>query len=126
MEWSLLSSVVKLIIAVPIILVVIYIVLKLINKYSYKAHGKHIEIIEKVGVQQKSSIHIAKVCGTYMLIGATEDKVDLLKELNEEEVETLLKEEAEAKKRSSSIAGGDMTFKEAFKYNFSQIWRRNK
>lgn len=80
-----------------------YLVLTFMGSKSWlpKISSKNIKIIERQYLGPKHSIFIVKVFNEYLLLGAAENSINTLKELNKEEVEKFLVENVEVDKISS-------------------------
>lgn len=80
-----------------------YLVLTFMGSKSWlpKISAKNIKIIERQYLGPKHSIFIVKVFNEYLLLGAAENAINTLKELNKEEVEKLLVENVEVDKTST-------------------------
>ena len=86
-DGSIFLSIVKLFVALPVVLILAYISLKLGNNYMLKASmGRNMKIVERISLSNKSSLNIIKVGEKYYLIGASENNTQILKELSSEEI----------------------------------------
>lgn len=65
--------------------------LKLLNKYMVK-QNRIIKILEKTSVNTNSSLGIVEVSGKYYLMSFTQGENTILKELEKEEIEEMVKE----------------------------------
>lgn len=83
--WQMFNVVIVLFITVVLIYLFAYIAkkLKLDNKSSY---AKNISILEYKNIGNNSNLIISKVGEKYILLGSTKEKIDLLCELNESEL----------------------------------------
>lgn len=68
--------------------------LKYLNRYM-TGKNKIVKIIERVAVNKNSYISIVEICGKYYLMSFSENKNEILKELNEEEIKDFVKESKE-------------------------------
>jgi len=68
------------------------------KKWLPKMQAKNIKIIERQYLGPKHSLFIIKALNDYLLIGATDNSITTLKELNKEDVEKFLNSEAENSK----------------------------
>lgn len=73
-----------------IVIALAHISLRLLNKYMVK-QNKIIKIWEKTSVNNNSSIGVIEVTGNYYLMSFTQNENKILKELEKEEVEEILK-----------------------------------
>lgn len=88
MGEELFFSTLKLLVALPIVILLAYISLRLTNKYLYRQNqGKNIQVLERVPIHNKSSLCVVKVFEDYMIIGVGEDNFQVIKTLNQEEIE---------------------------------------
>ncbi len=71
------------------IILLIRITLTYLNKFN-KKQAKSIEIIEQLSVGKESSIAIVLICGKHYLMSIGTTKNELMKELDESEVQELL------------------------------------
>lgn len=65
------------------------------KKWLPRMQAKNIKIIERQYLGPKHSLFIIKALNDYMLIGATDNSINTLKELNKEDVEKFLNSETE-------------------------------
>ena len=73
-----------------IVIALAHISLRLLNRYMVK-QNKIIKIWEKISVNNNSSIGVIEVTGNYYLMSFTQNENKILKELEKEEVEEILK-----------------------------------
>lgn len=64
-------------------------ILKYLNKYLM-GQTKLIRIVERTQVNKNSYLSVVNICGQYYLMSFNENSSEILKELNEEEVQDLL------------------------------------
>lgn len=64
-------------------------ILKYLNKYM-SGKTKLIKIIERTQVNKNSYLSVVNICGQYYLMSFNENSSEILKELSEEEVQSLL------------------------------------
>ncbi len=91
------SSTLKMVLVLSIILVLLYGVLKLLKKKGVGAggtlfggKGKSLKILERTFLDNKKSIAIAEICGEVVVIGVTEQSVNLITKLTGEKAEPFL------------------------------------
>lgn len=90
---DLILSALKLLLALPVVILLAYISLRLSNKYIYKQNiSKGIQVIERVPVFNKSMLCIIKILDEYMVIGVGENTFQPIKTLSPEEVEKYLRQ----------------------------------
>lgn len=89
------------------VVVAINLVLRYVNKYISKDNSM-IKIVERLSTSKDSSICIAMICDEYYLLSINKDSHNILKDLDKDEVEEILKE-----KRENSA--------EEFKLDFSPL-----
>lgn len=81
---ALLVSFLKIIIAIPIVILLAYISLRMGNKLLAKGYdGKNIKIIERINLSNKAALYIAKISDEYFLLGVSDQNITLLKELTD-------------------------------------------
>ncbi|MTI69474.1 MAG: flagellar biosynthetic protein FliO [Firmicutes bacterium] len=103
-------SFIKLLIALPIVVILAYISLRLSNKYLMKYNkGKNMKIIEKIPLHNKSSLCIAKLGEKYVVLGVSENNIQVLTELSENEIKECVKDD------------GEYNFKEALLKNYKKL-----
>ncbi len=77
------------------VIVLAHLSLKLLNKYMIN-QSKIIKIWEKTSVNNNSSIGVVEVTGKYYLMSFTQSENKILKELQKEEIEEILKEKEDS------------------------------
>lgn len=87
-------EVLQTLIVLSIVILLAHISLKLLNKYMIK-QNRIIKIWEKITVNTNSSLGIVEVSGKYYLMSFTQSENKILKELQEDEIEVLLREKEE-------------------------------
>lgn len=103
MDFSVLISLVQIIVALLIVIALAYISLRVSNKFINK-NSNMIKIIERVGVSNNSSLCIVNVCDSYYLMSLCNGENRILKELNKEDVTHMIKEIEKEKKESVSLS----------------------
>lgn len=79
------NSLIKIFIFLPLIIILIYLVLRYQGKYLMKlGSGRIIKIVEKVPLSNKSSLLVALINGKPYVISSTDEKVEILMELPQE------------------------------------------
>jgi len=83
LEWNFWGALIRIIICLPIVLILIYLVIKfgLARNYS-RSQGK-LKVLEQVILAPKATINVVKVGDEYFLIGSTEKDITLLKQLED-------------------------------------------
>lgn len=90
MPPNIVGQIIKLLIALPLVILLAYVSLRLTSKYFYfQNHNKKMQVIERLSVNNKSSICIVKILDDYMVVGISENGFDLIKTLDDDEAETL-------------------------------------
>lgn len=86
METSTILSLMKLIIALPLVLILAYVSMKYASRQVNKlSDGKYIRLLETVGVSGKSSVSLVKIGGEYHVLGVTDGGIATIKILSETE-----------------------------------------
>lgn len=94
MDGQIWSSLLKLIIFLPVVLILAYLSLRIGKTSMLKmGGGRIIKIVERVSLSPKSSICIAVIDDKAYVIGATEERVEILMELSPETMEKLMNQE---------------------------------
>lgn len=83
MEWNFWGALIRIIICLPIVVVLIYLVIKFGLARNYNRSQGNLKILEQVILTPKATINIIKVGHEYLLIGATEKDITLLKQLDD-------------------------------------------
>ncbi|HHY81544.1 MAG TPA: flagellar biosynthetic protein FliO [Clostridiales bacterium] len=87
MPENLMLSALKLLLALPVVILLAYISLRLSNKYLYRQNQiKAIQILERVPIHNKQFLCIVKIFDSYMVMGVSENNIELIKTLDCEEV----------------------------------------
>lgn len=89
MESDLGGALIRIIVCLPIIGIIAYLFIKFGLAKNYSRNKGHMKIIEQVVLLPKVTLNIVKVENEYLLLGATEKEIILIKQLdNYEEIET--------------------------------------
>lgn len=91
MNLSSFLSILQTIVVLVIVIFLANISLKYANKYMQK-NNKIIKIVERISVNNNSSLSIVDICGKYYLMSFTGNDNKILKELDKEEIESFLSE----------------------------------
>lgn len=76
----------KLLVALPVVILLAYISLRLGKNYmNALSKGRNIKVIETVPIHSKSFVSVVRIGKTYMVLGISEHSVSILKTLSEEE-----------------------------------------
>lgn len=77
----------KLLLALPFVLLLIYISLKFHHQYMLKyQQGKNMKIIERMPLSNKSFLTIVKVGKEYLILGVTENHMEVIQKLDSSEI----------------------------------------
>lgn len=82
-------SVIQTIVVLIIVIALANISLKFANKYMLK-QNKIIKVVERVSVNNNSALSVVNICGNYYLMSLTGSENKILKELDKEEVESVI------------------------------------
>lgn len=89
---------------IPLVVVALYVVKK---KYGIKTSigrgNKHIKIIDHTSMGVKKSIFLVKIPGKHLLIGVSNDKIGLITEISNEDVE----DKDESRKKDENITNSE-------------------
>jgi flagellar protein FliO/FliZ len=97
MEYSLLESFLRLLFALPVVIGLAYLSLRLGRNYMHAVgRGRNIKVIETAPVTNKTYVSIVRVGREYMALGVSEGSVRVLKTLSEEEVAELIQKQEAA------------------------------
>ncbi|MBN2258998.1 MAG: FliO/MopB family protein [Clostridiales bacterium] len=110
MDYNTTSSLLKLFVALPLVILLAYISLKFGNKYLRKINnGKVLNVIETVPVFNKAALSIVKIGKEYHVIGVTEANIVDIKILDESEIALLNKNEEQASRLDWKSIKGKLT-----------------
>lgn len=88
MEYEVITYILKLLIFLPLTLGLILLVGKLSQQgISGINKSKHIKIIDKLQITKENSIIIAEIGNKKYLIGSSNNRIEILKELDDDEIE---------------------------------------
>lgn len=97
MDPNLAGSFFRLLLALPLVIGLAYLSLRIGKKYMHAmGQGKTVKVIEAAPLTGKAYVSIVKVGREYMALGVAEGSVRVLKTLSAEEVEELLQRQEEA------------------------------
>ena len=109
-ESDMLWSVLKLIIALPVVILLAYISLRLTNQYLKKYNqGKNIQVLERTPIHNKASICLVRIGEEFMVVGINENAFQVIKTLKQEEVKDFISVDE------------NLNFGEAFHKNFNKF-----
>lgn len=91
MEISIFFSIIQTIIVLIIVIALANISLKFANKHLTK-HNKIIKVVERISINNNSALSVVNICGTYYLMSFAGSDNKILKELDKDEVEAVIKE----------------------------------
>lgn len=109
-DTDMLWSVLKLILALPVVILLAYISLRLTNKYM-RTHnqGKNIQIMERTPINNKASICVVRIGEEFMVVGISENSFQVFKTLKQDEV------------KDYTNSNTDINLTEAFKTNLNKL-----
>lgn len=100
----------KLLFALPVVILLAYISLRLTNQYlSKQGRGKNIQILERVPLNNKSALCVVKAGQDYLVLGISENNIQVIKKLEAEEV------------IEHAGLNQDINFKEALSMNLKKL-----
>jgi len=106
------SSILKILIFLPLVLILAYISLKIAGgRMAAFGGGRIIKIVERVPLSNKGFLYVALIDGKPYVLSSTEERIEILMELPQEALE----------KRD---VGEGLTLKESFMTNLSQLINR--
>ncbi len=83
-EFNFISSIFKTIFALVIVLLIIYSISKFGSKYTNKSTRKNLKILDRLPLSNKSSVCVVKVGEEVLLLGVTENNINVLDKLSED------------------------------------------
>ena len=117
---SLLFDLVKMFFALLLVLALIYIMLKLLNKRNKMYNQiKHLENLGGISVGQNKSIQIIRIGGRFYLVGVG-DNVEMLQEITDEEMKEQLLEQGDEEPFQLNALLPSFLRKKAEKKHFNQ------
>lgn len=79
------DSLLKIIVAFPVIIILIYISMKMSKKYLDKSTSKqNVKVLERVFLHNKSTINIVAIFDEYYVLGVTEQNISVIKKIEDE------------------------------------------
>ncbi|MBZ4686949.1 MAG: flagellar protein FliO/FliZ [Clostridia bacterium] len=82
MDQSFWEAFLRVIIFLPLVAGLAYLVIKFgLTKKYLRYQGKNLKVIDQIALTPKATLNIVKVGDDYLLIGATENEITLLKEV---------------------------------------------
>lgn len=83
MAYSFWESLVRILLFLPLVLVLAYLMIKFgLSRSLIRQQGRHLKVIDQVALSPKATINVVKVADKYYLIGATENQIVYLKEID--------------------------------------------
>lgn len=80
-------SIIKLLFALPVVILLAYISLRLTNQYlSKQGKGKSIQVMERIPINNKSTLCVVKAGEEYLLLGVSDNNIQMIKKLEKDEV----------------------------------------
>ncbi|SJZ52625.1 flagellar biosynthetic protein FliO [Garciella nitratireducens] len=87
MQEQLFINALKLLLALPVVILLAYISLRFTNQYLYRQNKhKNIQVIERIPIQNKVCLCLIKMGEEYMVIGVSENNFQILKTIKKEEI----------------------------------------
>lgn len=93
--FELMLSFLKMILGLTAVLGLLYVTLRFGKKMNY-GQNQYIQVVEKVAVHNQVFLTIVRVGTTYHLASVSQGKMELLRELPQEEVEEMLERKRKA------------------------------
>jgi len=85
-DTQVLQSFYKLLVALPVVVLLVFISLKLSKNYMYSVTKKNsIKILERVHIHNKSTLNVVQIFDDYYVLSATEQNINIIKKLDENE-----------------------------------------
>jgi len=96
MDEELIRSALKLLVALPAVILLAYISLRLTNRYLYRQNPcRGIQVLERVPLHNKSLLCVVKLFDEVMVIGVSENNIQPIKTLSREEAESYMAHKAQ-------------------------------
>ncbi|GAA0680472.1 flagellar biosynthetic protein FliO [Clostridium cadaveris] len=107
MDKTLIEYLINIIVLVPVVLILIVISLKLSKSSVDKLNsGSYVNIIEKINISKDTSIYVIKMGSTGCVAVVSPGNTEIIKELNEEELEEIVDNK---KKKYKAISIGKLS-----------------
>ena len=107
MDKTLIEYLINIIVLVPVVLILIVISLKLSKSSVDKLNsGSYVNIIEKINISKDTSIYVIKMGSTGFVAVVSPGNTEIIKELNEEELEEIVDNK---KKKYKAISIGKLS-----------------
>lgn len=107
MDKALIEYLINIIVLVPVVLILIVISLKLSKSSVDKLNsGSYVNIIEKINISKDTSIYVIKMGSTGCVAVVSPGNTEIIKELNEEELEEIVDNK---KKKYKAISIGKLS-----------------
>lgn len=107
MDKTLIEYLINIIVVVPVVLILIVISLKLSKSSVDKlSSGSYVKIIEKINISKDTSIYVIKMGSTGCVAVVSPGNTEIIKELDEEELEEIVDNK---KKKYKAISIGKLS-----------------
>ena len=104
---GMLSTSIRMILSLIVVLALIYLVVYILKRYSYPGVSGHSDLIKIVSfsyLRTKEMLYIVKVGEKLLLLGVTPNSINLITELEEEDFKAGFKEKLEGTKGIKTVA----------------------
>lgn len=102
---ELLWSWLKILAALPVVLLLAYLSFKLSRRYLNNfRRGTYVSVLETVSLFNKSAVSVVKIGNKYLALGVSEHDISVICELSEEEINQLKAEESETVLKVNSLS----------------------
>lgn len=81
MDWDVWKALIRIVISLPIVVILIYLLIRYGLARNYNRKQGNLQIIGQVFLNPKTAVSIIKVADEYYLIGSSEKDITLLKQL---------------------------------------------
>lgn len=82
MEWNLWEAVIRVIVSLPIVVLLAYLLIKYGVAKNYSRTKGNLKLLEQVVLLPKATINVVKVGDEYLVVSATEQEINVIKQLN--------------------------------------------
>lgn len=87
-DTALLMNTLRLILALPVVIILAYLSLRLTNKYIYQRNqGKSIQVLERIPLNSKNSLCVIRIGEEYIVASVTESSFQVVKNIGPTEAE---------------------------------------
>ena len=81
----------KILVALPVVIILVFISLKLSRNYLYKmTKNNTIKVLERVPMHNKTTLNLVQIVDDYYVLGVTENNISVIKKIEETEKQNII------------------------------------